>query len=122
MHGLATRYLLQVLRYPLMRRVLASILIAAMVGMPLTGLAFHAPTSADAQEMPCHGIGADQPSPNVGGDCDSCGSAHICCIAFTVPAPMATSPGIISAYRIPFGELYAAGFVPNLLVPPPLVS
>lgn len=105
-----------------MRRVLASILIVALIGLPFSGLAFQAPASADAQEMPCHGNGTDQPPPNLGSDCDSCGSAHICCIAFMAPVSRAASPELASAYRIPFGERYAVGFVPDQLDPPPLVS
>ena len=105
-----------------MRRVVASMLIAVMLGMPLTGFADQVPASADAQEMPCHGNGNDQPSPNLGGDCESCGSAHICCVAFMAPASLVASPEIVGAFRISFGERYAAGFVPDQLDPPPLVS
>jgi hypothetical protein len=105
-----------------MRRFLASILIAALVTMPLSGLAFQAPASADAQDMPCHQGGSDQPPANLDGDCDSCGTAHICCIAVMAPALLATTPEFVGAYRIPFGERYAVGFVPDQLDPPPLVS
>ena len=105
-----------------MHRVLASILIAALIAMPLSGLAFRAPASADAQDMPCHMGGGDQPPPSVDIDCDSCGAAHICCIAFMAPVSMAASPVLVGVYRIPFGERYAVGFVPDQLDPPPLVS
>jgi hypothetical protein len=103
-----------------MRRVFASMLMLAMIAMPLSGVAFKAPASSEMQDMPCHTNGPDQASPGLGGGCDSCGTAHICCIAFMAPASVAVSPVTVSAHRIRFGDRHDAGIVPDPLDPPPL--
>lgn len=99
-----------------MRRVLASLLIALHVLMPLSAMAGAGASAADSHEMPCHSTG-DQPDPNAS---NLCGDMGGCCAAFLIPAVLAfhSLPGVAPLH---FFEIPRAGYAPELVDPPPVV-
>lgn len=66
-----------------------------------------------------HHAPSDAPDPGSSTDCNVC-AEHCNSASFAVPAPFDSLVAAIRSGRIALGAVFAAGFVPDHLDPPPL--